>query len=94
MSTEEQFLDELAAKIIESGGRNRFDDAKARATAEEVLRRLREIGPFAYPSLLDAEDLRFVYAWDEEPPILLIMWWDDVMWRDMARFEVPRNLVE
>jgi hypothetical protein len=92
--SEERFLQELAQKIIDAGGSNRFDPAKARATAAEVLRLLREIGADAYPSLLDTDDLRFVYQWDQEPPVLTIMWWDDTMWRDMVRMPVPPELID
>ncbi|HWI65569.1 MAG TPA: hypothetical protein VNT75_27390 [Symbiobacteriaceae bacterium] len=89
MGAEETFLAELTDGIIFSGGTARFDQAKARALAEKVLARLYEIGPFAFPSLLDEEGLRFVYQWDEHPPLMTVMLWDDQMWRDMARIPVP-----
>lgn len=91
---EEQFLAELTTGVIHSGGTARFDEAKARLLAEKVLQAMKEIGPFAYPSLLDEEGLRFVYQWDENPPLITIMLWNDVLWQDMARVPVPRAIDE
>lgn len=92
MGTHETFLDDLTEGIIVSGGTAVFDRPKARALAEKVLAKLYEIGPFAYPSLLDEEGLRFVYQWDESPPLMTLMLWDEQMWRDMARIPVPDEI--
>ncbi len=91
---EERFLHDLAEGIIDAGGTARYTKESARALAEEVLRRMREIGPFAYPSLLDQDGLRFVYQWDEHPPLVTVMLWNDVMWQDMARVAVPKEIDE
>jgi hypothetical protein len=88
----EQFLDQLAYGIMESGGTAVFDESKARRLAEKVLVKLRELGPFAYPSLLDEDGLRFVYQWDEQPPVMTIMLWNDVLWQDMQRIPVPKEI--
>lgn len=92
MGTVERFLHELTQAIIESGGTALFDEPKARELADLVLLKLRELGPFAYPSLLDQDGLRFVYQWDENPPLMIVMLWDDYMWRDMARVPVPKEI--
>jgi hypothetical protein len=88
----ERFVAELAAGIIVAGGTSRFDEARARDLAERVLKRLQELGPYAFPSLLDEADLRFVYQWDESPPLLTVMLWDEQMWRDMVRMPVPPEI--
>jgi hypothetical protein len=88
----ERFLGELAQGIIESAGTAVFDEAGARALAEKVLAKLYEIGPFAFPSLLDEAGLRFVYQWDQDPALMTIMWWNDYMWQDMARIPVPAQI--
>lgn len=92
MGAVETFLDQLAEGIIFSGGTARFDPEKARALAGKVLAKLYEIGPFAFPSLLDEDGLRFVYQWDENPPLMTVMLWDDQMWRDMVRVAVPDEI--
>ena len=92
MGETEQFLERLAEAIILSGGTARFDQPKAVDLAARVLAKLYEIGPFAYPSLLDEEGLRFVYQWDENPPVITIMLWNDVLWQDMARVAVPDEI--
>ncbi|MDF2627471.1 MAG: hypothetical protein K0R39_1302 [Symbiobacteriaceae bacterium] len=92
MGETEQFLQQLAEGIIYSGGTARFTQPRARAMADQVLAKLYEIGPFAYPSLLDEEGLRFVYQWDENPPVITIMLWNDVLWQDMARIPVPAEI--
>ncbi|MGE5673132.1 MAG: hypothetical protein ACM3XM_04510 [Mycobacterium leprae] len=93
MTTIEQFHAQLAEQIIASGGSKLFPRERAEKLATEVLRRLREIGVEAFPSLLDEDGLRFVYQWDLEPPVLTIMWWDETMWQDMARLVLPPELV-
>lgn len=92
MNVEERFLADLAAAIIRAGGTRMFTPEKAAGLAARVLQRMREIGPFAYPSLMDEEELRFVYQWDEQPPVLVIMYWNDVMWQDMERVVVPPEI--
>lgn len=92
MGAVEAFLGQLTEGIRFGGGTARFDQPKARALAEKVLARLYEIGPFAYPSLLDEDGLRFVYQWDEEPAVMTVMLWDDRMWQDMARIAVPPEI--
>lgn len=94
MGETEQFLQRLAEGIVYGGGTARFDQPKARALAERVLAKLYEIGPFAYPSLLDEEGLRFVYQWDENPPVITIMLWNDVLWQDMAQIAVPDEITD
>lgn len=89
MGETEAFLAQLTEGIIFSGGTALFDEPKARALAEKVLAKLYEIGPFAYPSLLDEEGLRFVYQWDLTPPVMTVMLWNDVLWQDMVRVTVP-----
>ncbi|MDB4896474.1 MAG: hypothetical protein JWN15_2736 [Firmicutes bacterium] len=88
----EHFLADLTIGVIESGGTSKFDQQKARTLAEKVLDKLYEIGPFAYPSLLDEDGLRFVYQWDEHPPLLTVMLWNDILWQDMARIRVPMEI--
>jgi hypothetical protein len=92
MEVVERFLGELTQGIIHSGGTLLFDEPKARTLAEKVLAKLYEIGPFAFPSLLDEAGLRFVYQWDESPALMTIMWWDEHMWMDMARIPVPKQI--
>jgi len=92
VGAKETFLEQLAEGIMFSGGTDRFDAAKAGALAENVLAKLYEVGPFAYPSLLDEEGLRFVYQWDEDPPLMTVMLWDGFMWRDMIRVPVPDEI--
>lgn len=92
MGEVEQFVEQLAHGIIESGGTALFSPDRARCLADKVLLKLRELGPFAYPSLLDEDGLRFVYQWDEKPPLMTIMLWDDHMWRDMQRIPVPQAI--
>lgn len=92
MNVEEAFLANLAAAIIRAGGTRQFTPAKAEALAARVLQRMREIGAFAYPSLMDEGGLRFVYQWDENPPVVVIMYWNDVMWQDMERVAVPPEI--
>ncbi|HYG59030.1 MAG TPA: hypothetical protein VD902_13300 [Symbiobacteriaceae bacterium] len=94
MGAEEEFVTELARAIVFAGGTAVFDEPGATALAGKVLAKLRELGPFAYPSLLDQDGLRFVYQWDEIPPLMTVMLWDEQMWRDMARIPVPKEIDE
>jgi hypothetical protein len=89
---EKRFLADLSIGIIESGGTAIFNDEKSMELAQLVLAKLREIGPFAYPSLLDQDGLRFVYQWDENPPKVVIMLWDEYMWYNMAHISVPKPI--
>jgi hypothetical protein len=94
VSTVERFFAELAGGIITAGGTARFDEAGARALAEKAWQELQAVGTDAYPCLVELEGLRFVYQWDEVPPVLTVMLWDDQMWRDMARVVVPPELTD
>lgn len=89
---EERFLSELTVGIINAGGTAIFHEANARDLAERVLVAMKEIGPFAYPSLLDEQGLRFVYQWDENPPLITVMLWNEILWQDMARVPVPQEI--
>lgn len=89
---EKRFLADLATGIIEAGGTSVFDEEASLTLARKVLGKMREIGPFAYPSLLDEAGLRFVYQWDENPPLVVVMLWDDRMWRNMAYVPVPKEI--
>lgn len=91
MSAEAKFLNDLAEGItIATGGR--YTQAGAVALAGSVWQRLKEIGTDAFPCMLEEAGLRFVYQWDEAPQILTVMLWDEVMWRDMVRIEVPPEI--
>jgi len=92
VSVEEQFLADLARAITRAGGPRDFPPAAAHALAKRVLQRMREIGPYAYPSLVDAGGLRFVYQWDEVPPVVVVMYWNDEFWQDMERVVVPPEI--
>lgn len=89
---EQRFLADLAVGIVHAGGPVIFHEEKARTMAAKVLDRMREIGPFAYPSLLDEDGLRFVYQWDENPPLVTVMLWNEYMWQDMSRVPVPKEI--
>lgn len=89
MQEEERFLAQLADGIIHAGGLARFGD-RAHDLAREVWADLKATAPEeAYPGILEREELRFVCQWDEEPPVVTVMLWDDVMWRDVARIVLP-----
>jgi hypothetical protein len=88
----ERFLDELSAGIITAGGTSRFSEQAAQELAGLVWLELKEMGEGAFPCLVEREELRFIYQWDETPAVLTVMLWDDQMWRDMARIEVPLEL--
>lgn len=93
MTSEERFLEELARGIIQAGGAVEWEPDAAMRLAHEVLVALRRIEHQAYPALVELEELRFVYQWDQRPPLLTIMRWDDIMWRDMARLYVAPNVI-
>lgn len=90
---EEGFLDGLAEAILAGAGSAHYTKEAARRLAEEVVGKMRELGPYAYPNLVDLDDTRFVYQWDEQPPILTVMRWNDVMWVDMVRLTVPEGIL-
>ncbi|MFZ5818154.1 MAG: hypothetical protein ACOY93_23120 [Bacillota bacterium] len=92
MQAEERFLAELAGGIIFAGGSARFTQQSGLALAREVWAELRRMGTDTYPAMLEREELRFVYQWDESPQVITVMLWDDVMWQDMARVEIPPEL--
>lgn len=94
MEAEERFIQELAKGVLFAGGTARYNEESALALSREAWRQLKEIGTDAFPCMVELEELRFIYQWDEHPPVLTVMVWDDVMWRDMARVEVPAGLVE
>ena len=91
--TMERFMEQLAQGIKRAGGAREWDDAKASALAAEALAKLRAMGPFVYPNLFEIGELRFVYQWDENPAVLIIMIWDDHMWQDVVHVELPPELV-
>lgn len=94
MGVEEHFFEELAKGIIVAGG-NRFDAQSAMALAHEAWAELQRIGTDAFPCLwVYGDDLRFIYEWHEHPPRLVVLLWDDEMWRDMARIQVPAEVAQ
>lgn len=88
MRARDHFLQELAKGIIFAGGTTRFSEESALMLARGVWDQLQELGTDTFPSMVELEELRFVYQWDESPALVTVMVWDDVMWRDMARIEV------
>jgi hypothetical protein len=94
VGAEERFFQELATGIITAGG-DRFDAPTAAALAHQAWAELLQIGTDAFPCLWAySDDLRFIYQWDEDPPMLVILLWDDEMWRDMVRIRVPTELAQ
>lgn len=90
----EAFLNELAKGIVFAAA-SEYSTESARRLAEEVWQQLKEMGTDAFPCMVEVgEELRFIYQWDEEPPVVTVMVWDEVMWRDMARVDVPAELVD
>lgn len=88
--TEESFLKRLAASIVTAGGAGAAETETAFRLAREAWEALRRAGDEqAYPCLVEIDEVRFVYAWDLEPPEVVVMLWDGAMWRDMARVTVP-----
>lgn len=92
MQAEERFLKELSTGILFAGGTARFSAEQGEALAREVWAALKALGTDAFPSMVELEELRFVYQWDESPQVITIMVWDEFMWRDMARIELPPEL--
>lgn len=93
----ERFLRELAEGIIFAGGTALYNEENALALAGEVWGKLKasSLGDLdAYPCMAEVaqDEMRFVYQWDEEPRLITVMVWDEVMWRDMARVQVPAEV--
>lgn len=86
---ERLLLQQLTHGIILAGGSARFSTEMAQVMANEVWDELKALGTDAFPCMVQRDDLRFVYQWDEHPPVLTVMLWDEEMWRDMARIELP-----
>lgn len=84
----ERFLQQLGKAIVTAGGSTRFSEAGALELARDVWAELAAAGPDAYPNFVQRDDLRFVCQWDERPPALTVMVWDDSMWRDVDRIEL------
>lgn len=84
-----QFIDELARGVIAAGAAREDDLPRARTLASEAWAELKRIGSDAYPCMLDMHGVRYVYQWDESPPVIAVMFWDDQMWRNMAMVTVP-----
>lgn len=94
VGAEERFFTELATGIITAGG-DRFDAQSAMALAHQAWAELRRIGTDAFPCLwVYGDDLRFIYEWHEDPQRLVVLLWDDEMWRDMAWIMVPAELAQ
>ncbi len=93
MTKEERFLQELAQGVIEAGGATQEEPEKAMAIAREAHEGLKALEDRSYPGIVEIGELRFVYQWDQRPPLLTIMVWVDVMWRDMARIAVPPGVI-
>lgn len=93
MTREERFLADLAQGVVQAGGARQWEPEAAMQFAREVLVALRGTERQAYPHLVELDGLRFVYQWDQRPPLLTIMHWDDIMWRDMARLSVPPDVI-
>lgn len=89
MQAEERFLKALTKGILFAGGTVKFHEENAAALAREVWRELKAIGTDSFPCMVEREEIRFIYQWDETPRVLTVMVWDETMWRDMARIEVP-----
>lgn len=92
--SEARFLGELAKGIMEAGGVRHYEEQAARQFAQAALDDMRRIGRWAYPNLFEISELRFVYQWDEDPMVVVIMVWDDHMWRNIAKVQVPPGIVE
>lgn len=89
MSRFDRFMEELARGVIAAGAAREDDIEGARALAAEAWKELKRIGDDAYPCMLDMHGVRYVYQWDENPPVIAVMLWDDQMWRNMAMVTVP-----
>lgn len=85
------FLTELSEAIRHAKG-EQFPVAEAEAMASSVWAELLELGMDAYPCMVHRDEVRFVYQWDESPPLLTVMLWNDRNWQDVARVVVPMSL--
>lgn len=85
-------MEELARGVIAAGGAVEGDMPKALEIAREVWAELQNVGTNAFPCLVELYEIRFVYQWDDNPPFIAIMLWDDEMWRDMAHVVVPDGM--
>jgi hypothetical protein len=85
---EAEFLRRLEEAIAAVGG-SAMGERQARELARSVWGELGHTGPDDFPNLVQKGDLRFVCQWDETPPILTVMLWDGVMWRDVERIALP-----
>jgi len=82
------FVRRLAEAIRHQGG-PAFDEERAARLAREVWGEVERSGPDDFPHMIQEGDLRFVWQWDEAPPVMTVMLWDGEMWRDMERLELP-----
>lgn len=87
------FFSDLADGIMQAKG-DQFPRSEAEAMAKEVWAELLELGLDAFPCMVEKADLRFVYQWDETPPVLTVMVWNDIHWQDLARVVVPLSMDE
>lgn len=84
------FLTQLSEAIIHAKG-EQFPKAEAEKMADDVWAELLAMGMDAYPCMVHRGEVRFVYQWDETPPVLTVMLWNDVNWQDIARVVVPMS---
>jgi hypothetical protein len=84
------FLTQLSEAIRQAKG-DQYPMEAAEALAAQVWKDLLEMGMDAFPCMVEREEIRFVYQWDETPPILTVMLWNDVNWQDIARVVVPMS---
>ncbi len=89
----ERFYQNLGEGIIAAGGAFHEDKVTARRLADEAWRALQEIGTDDFPCMVELHDIRFVYQWDMEPPVVVVMAWDEQMWRNTSIIEVPEELI-
>lgn len=93
MNQVDGFLAELARGVLAAGGAGESDLPLALEQAREAWAELKRLGTDAFPCMVDLHDIRYVYQWDEEPPVIAVMVWDDQMWRNMAFVAVPAELL-
>lgn len=84
------FLTQLSEAILHAKG-DQFPVAEAEAMAASVWAELLDLGLDAFPCMVHRDEIRFVYQWDESPPVLTVMLWNDVNWQDVARVVVPMS---
>lgn len=93
MTAETEFLEHLAVAVVKAGGAAESDSTRALDLARQALAQLRAMGAYAYPNLFEIGEMRFVYQWDDSPQQVVIMVWDDHMWRDIARVAMPPGIL-